>query len=144
MLQRYSRPARRLCTLSESCDLTASPSRHPCGRKNDHSCILDVCIPSLEGVYPGTQPGQDRETSGQAKAKRVSPYKRASAAEQLAVPADDSLFRAIISNQSHVLRRFLPESRSHSYNLRTRAHEYKLPPKDNRHFISRLLYKNIY
>ena len=69
----------------------------------------------------------------------------APAAEQLAVAADDSLFRAIISDQSHVLRRFLPESRSHSYNLRTRAHEYKLPPKDNRNFISRLLYNlNIY
>ena len=66
----------------------------------------------------------------------------APAAEQLAVAADDSLFRAIISYQSHVLRSFLPESRSHGYNLRTRAHEYKLSPKDNRNFISRLLYKN--
>jgi len=64
--------------------------------------------------------------------------------QQMAAKADDSLFRAVITNESHVLRSFLPESRSHSYNLRTRVHGYKLPPKDDRNFIPRMLYKNIY
>ena len=64
--------------------------------------------------------------------------------QQMAATADDSLFRAVITNESHVLRSFLPESRSHSYNLRTRVHGYKLPPKDDKNFIPRMLSKNIY
>ena len=65
-------------------------------------------------------------------------------AEQLAAAADESLFRAIIQNQGHVLRRFLPEPRRNSYNLRPRAHGFTLPHKDDRNFIPRLLYRNMY
>ena len=38
----------------------------------------------------------------------------------------------------------LPPPKVHKYNLRMRPHNLTLPPKDNRNFIARQLYKNIY
>ena len=62
--------------------------------------------------------------------------------------ADDVLFRSILSNTSHVLNTFLSERPETTYSLRTRSHNKLLIPKtsdlDDRHFIIRSLYKNLY
>ena len=65
-------------------------------------------------------------------------------AEKLEREADTALFRAIVSNPLHVLRRFFPELRQNKYNLRLRSHEFVLPPKDDRNFIPRLLYRDMF
>ena len=46
--------------------------------------------------------------------------------------ADQRLFRAVISDSTHVLRKNLPEVRQLSYNLRPRPHGFLLPSKDDR------------
>ena len=38
----------------------------------------------------------------------------------------------------------VPEVRQLSYNLRPRPHGFLLPSKDDRNFLSRLLYKDMY
>jgi|SRR6218665_4194796 len=58
--------------------------------------------------------------------------------------ADKSLFRSIITNPGHVLYRHLPKVKTTGYNLCTGAHAFELPEKDDRNFISRLLFPNIY
>jgi len=62
--------------------------------------------------------------------------------------ADDALFRSILSNTSHVLHTFLSERLETTYSLGTRSHNKLLIPKtsdlDDRHFIIRSLYKNLY
>ena len=62
--------------------------------------------------------------------------------------ADDALFRSFSSNTSHVLQTFLSERPETTYSLRTRSHNKLLTPKtsdlDDRHFIIRSLYKNLY
>ena len=63
---------------------------------------------------------------------------------EMASKAEKSLFRSITSNPGHVLSRFLPGFKSTGYNLRPRAHVYELPKKDNRNFMSRVLYSDIY
>src|SRR6218665_2959954 len=55
-----------------------------------------------------------------------------------------SSMQSITSNPGHVLSRFLPRVKSTGYNLRPRAHAYELPKKDNRNFMSRVLYSDIY
>ena len=62
----------------------------------------------------------------------------------MASKADKSLFRSITSNPGHVLSHFLAKAKSTGYNLRPRAHVYELPKKDNRNFMSRILYSDIY
>jgi len=60
--------------------------------------------------------------------------------------ADDALFRSILSN--NVLHTFLSERPETTYSLRTRSHNKLLIPQtsnlDDRHFIIRSLYKNLY
>lgn len=63
---------------------------------------------------------------------------------EMASKADKSLLLSITSNPGHVLSRFLPRVKSTGYNLRPRAHVYELPKKDNRNFMSRVLYSDIY
>jgi hypothetical protein len=65
-------------------------------------------------------------------------------ADELSRRADDTLFRAITSDCHHVLHALLPVIRSHGHNLRPRTHNYALPPKDDRNFVPRLLYRDIY
>ena len=65
-------------------------------------------------------------------------------ASTLANEADLRLFRAVTQDPNHVLCKFLPEAKWAIYNLRPRVHEFQLPTKDNRNFIPRLLYKDIY
>src|SRR6218665_2031166 len=65
-------------------------------------------------------------------------------ADQMADRADERLFWAVVSNKNHVLHSRLPVKRPKIYDLRPRAHDYSLPPKDQQNFLTRLLYKNIY
>src|SRR6218665_2332098 len=66
-------------------------------------------------------------------------------ADQMADRADERLFSAVVSNKNHVLHNRQTVKRPKIYDLRPRAHDYSLPPKDKQNFITRLvLYKNIY
>src|SRR6218665_3022670 len=62
----------------------------------------------------------------------------------LASDADERLFRAIMTDPSHVLRQLLPKPKHTGYLLHPRAHGYELPVKDEHNFMSHMLYKNIY
>ena len=68
----------------------------------------------------------------------------ASTAEELSRRADDTLFRAITLDRHHVLHALLPDTRSHGHNLRPRSHNYTLPAKDDRNFVPRMLFRDIY
>src|SRR6218665_476347 len=63
-------------------------------------------------------------------------------ADGIAAKADKALFSAICMNPNHVLiASFRPKQ--HQYHMRTRAHNFSLPPKDDRNFLSRNVYRNI-
>ena len=68
----------------------------------------------------------------------------AEGATQLSMKSDDRLFQAIIREPYHVLRNLLPPPRNSGHNLRARTHNFTLPQKDDRNYISRILYKNTY
>ena len=55
--------------------------------------------------------------------------------------ADESLFRRILNNQSHVLHQLLPEKTNCSYNLRSRQHNRQLTRKSTH--INDSLYKDL-
>src|SRR6218665_1198069 len=59
---------------------------------------------------------------------------------QMVESAEKRLFRAIVTNPSHVLHHTLPKEKSTVYNLRPRAHNFELPRKDARNFLARQLY----
>src|SRR6218665_2278573 len=61
-------------------------------------------------------------------------------ADQTTDRTDQRLFSAVMSNKNHVLHSRLPVKRPRIYDLRPRAHDYSLPPKDEQNFITRLLY----
>ena len=66
-------------------------------------------------------------------------------ASQLAEDADDILFGRILANEHHVLKPLLPDKRSHGYSLRPRRHNLSIAMKDDdRNFITRQLFKDIY
>ena len=62
----------------------------------------------------------------------------------LAREAYDRLFNAFLMHLNHVLGKYLLETRSTNYNLRHRAHEFKLPLKDDRNYVPRLLFKDMH
>ena len=64
-------------------------------------------------------------------------------AESLAGAADHKLFISIAGNPHHVLRRHYHEKKSSGHNLRTRAHNFLLPEKDDRNFVSRSIYAEL-
>jgi len=66
-------------------------------------------------------------------------------ADQLADRADERLFSAVVPNTNHVglLHSELSVKRPKIYNLRPRAHDYSLPSKDEQHFTTHLLFKNM-
>ena len=66
-------------------------------------------------------------------------------AVEMAVEADERLFSSVRNDEHHVLHRlFFPPRPTCGHALRPRAHGFSLPDKDNRNFISRVLYKNIF
>src|SRR6218665_421847 len=48
---------------------------------------------------------------------------------------------SIRHNSTHVLRHYLKDKPVPARSLRARAHNFVLPPKDNRNFVSRALYE---
>jgi len=58
--------------------------------------------------------------------------------------SDDNFFKQIVNNNFHVLHKLLPDVNKHQYNLRNRIHNFVLPVKDSKNFVTRMLYKNIY
>ena len=54
---------------------------------------------------------------------------------------ESNLFKSISTNSHHALHDLLPPIKPQKYNLRPRGHNFILPPKDDRNFISRCLYK---
>ena len=54
------------------------------------------------------------------------------------------LFKAITTNEGHILHTLLPPTKSNKYELRERSHCFHLPelhsPHDTRNFIIRMLY----
>src|SRR6218665_1822276 len=65
-------------------------------------------------------------------------------ADTLAREADDRLFKSILLDPNHVLRKRFPETRPTNYHLRPRVHEFKLPLKDDRNYVPHLLFKDMY
>ena len=56
---------------------------------------------------------------------------------------DQSLFKNVLENPSHVLRPMLPPQKKHTYNLRARCHNFQLPCTTNSlsyNFIHRMLF----
>ena len=58
----------------------------------------------------------------------------------LAEDADHNLFNSIRRNKT-ILRHYFVEKSISTRLLRERAHNFVLPPRDNRNFVSRTLYK---
>src|SRR6218665_1391686 len=63
--------------------------------------------------------------------------------ENLAMKADQRLYRSIVRDPYHVLRRFFLEKAPTGHNLRLRAHNFALPIKDNKNFVPRILYNEL-
>src|SRR6218665_3439446 len=61
--------------------------------------------------------------------------------ETMTDEADRRLLRAVVTCNNHVLMCLFPPIQATQYNLRPRAHNFKLPEKDNINFISRILFK---
>src|ERR1700759_4537175 len=57
---------------------------------------------------------------------------------------DSRLFHSLTENSNHVLRPLLPPPKTLTYSTRTRTHNFHLPHKDDRNFINRMLYIDIY
>ena len=58
--------------------------------------------------------------------------------------SESALFLSITTNPSHVLAPLLPPLKSSVYNLRNSTRSRTLPRKDDRNFMYRMLYRNIY
>src|SRR5688572_26497710 len=57
--------------------------------------------------------------------------------------AEDRLLQAVVWNDSHVLRGLFPPKNSRRPGLRARMHNFDLPCKDDKNYVSRVLYKHI-
>jgi hypothetical protein len=62
-------------------------------------------------------------------------------AAEMADQADTRLLAAVSRNDFHVLRPLFPPIVDRHYKMRPRPHNFVLPTKDDKHFISRVLYK---
>jgi hypothetical protein len=87
----------------------------------------------------------DRIEAFLRRAKKFGYYSASeSDAKTLCENADSNLFKRVKSNPDHVLRPFLPPQRISKHALRKRPHNFELPRKDNRIFLNRMLFSNIY
>ena len=57
---------------------------------------------------------------------------------------EHKLFNRIALNSNHVLHYMLPDLKHAFHNLRPTTHRYNLPRKDDRNFINRMLFVDIY
>jgi len=62
---------------------------------------------------------------------------------EMVYAAEDGLLRAVGQNTSHVLRSLFPPTITRRPGLRPRPHDFELPPKDDKNFIPRILYKTL-
>src|SRR6218665_924629 len=120
--------------------ITCRPSQHcrPC----HHSVQRHVHISCMVGICQRTEQRQDRNIMNHMKCRGFL-YSEHPSADGIAAKADEALFSVICMNPIHVLGSFLSHPKQHRYQLRTRAHSFSLPPKDDRN-LSRNLYRNIY
>ena len=89
--------------------------------------------------------GRDRVEAFIRKTKRFGYLPpTAPCASELSDRADETLFNATRSDIHHVLHDLLPTTTSHEHFLRPRAHNFVLPDKDDRNFVNRMLFKDIY
>ena len=84
-----------------------------------------------------------------AKSKKLKLYAESDPNfENLCKKADDAFFQKIISNSEHTLHYLLPPTTTHTYDLRHRRHNLKLPSVSStpfhQNFLSRLLLKDCY
>ena len=63
--------------------------------------------------------------------------------ESLAEAADLKLFVSIAGNPHYVLRRSYHEKESSGHHLRIQVHNFLLPDKDERNFVSRSIYAEL-
>ena len=123
----------------------------------DNKSITDVCRATLVAKLSYAAPAWYGFTSCSerawlqvviSKAKRLRVYdSHAPDLEEVINNADKVLFKKILDNTSHVLHQLLPAIKTHSHNLRTRAHNRMLPTNTTslaRNFLNRMLYKNIF
>ena len=68
----------------------------------------------------------------------------APSADEMCARADENLFKAVKSDPGHVLHALLPPLRTHEHSLRPRPHNFVLPDKNDKNFITRMLYKDIF
>ena len=89
--------------------------------------------------------GRDRVEAFIRKTKRFGYLPpTAPCASELSDRADETLFNATRSDIHHVLHDLLPTTTSHEHFLLPRAHNFVLPDKDDRNFVNRMLFKDIY
>src|SRR6218665_2937931 len=119
-----------------------SPQLHEVARAATIASLM-YASPSWWGFSSAQDRSRMERLINKLKRSGFLPVSAPSAAV-LAGEADQPLFRAVISDTTHVLQKHLPQVRQLSYNLRPRPHGFLLPSKDDRNFISRLLYKNMY
>jgi len=61
--------------------------------------------------------------------------------DDLIKPAEKKLLCKVRNNECHVLRPLFPPLAQPSHSLRPRAHDFVLPRKDDKNYISRILYR---
>lgn len=64
--------------------------------------------------------------------------------DYMAKEAEQRLLTAVIRKENHVLRGLFPPLVKPHYNLRPRPHNFALPNKDDKNFISRVLYNSLH
>jgi len=131
-----------VCSQSFTLSWPTPPKFHEAARATTIASLL-YASPSWWGFSSAQDRSCMERLINKLKRSGFLPESAPSAAA-LAGEADQRLFRAVISDPTHVLRKHLPEVRQLSYNLRPRHHGFILPAKDDHNFISWLLYKDMY
>ena len=102
---------------------------------------LFYAIPSLWGFL--NKETKNRIQAFLTRAKKWGYCSSSDTAEDIVTRLENNLFKNIVSNPDHCLHYMLPEQKPMPVTLR-KGHGFTLPPKDDRQFITRMLYKNIY
>src|SRR6218665_4057686 len=109
-------------------------------RSDNHNIVL------YSSIYTATatphQPWANRGAFGSISSKKRD-NNNCLKCISLAEEADRRLFKSINQCQTHVLRHLFIDNPTSTRSLRLRAHNFILPLKDNRNFVSRVLYEAI-
>src|SRR6218665_1657111 len=119
------------------------------GENPDKSRIFH--LPVTNWLKPGQNPDISEKPPGQGPKKRTCPGKpgrmvsllssTVGSFESMAEAANVRLLRAVVASDAHVPHQFFPPVAKRTYNLRPRKHLFLLPTKDDRYFVSRILFK---